>query len=103
MNFDSPDPSAGRSSSGDLAGWVWCSRCGRCSLQSEAPRPALGLALCSYPDCDGTLALHGWIWSMVRQSHPEYPKEPERGRCYQGPESEVHDFTPKCGSCAEAS
>jgi DNA-binding CsgD family transcriptional regulator len=38
--------------------------------------------MCPYEDCDGDAVLDAWEWDRIRESHPEYPEIPEKGKAY---------------------
>ncbi len=61
--------------------WIWCSRCERCYKKGEH-RIANGLRMCPYEGCSGDWVIDVWEWNTVRENHPEYPAEPERGKVY---------------------
>jgi hypothetical protein len=78
--------------------WLWCGLCFRCSRKGDLSPGADLLSQCSYEDCDGKLAYHGWLWKAVRQRHPDFPEIPERGVCYAGP---LPGQTASGGPCAK--
>ncbi len=72
--------------------WSWCARCHRAYVTGTGrvirftpdalhPHPAT-LSLCPYPDCRGSTARDGWLWSTIRLHHAEYPATPERNVIY---------------------
>lgn len=38
--------------------------------------------MCPYEDCDGDAVIDAWEWDRIRESHPEYPEIPEKGKVY---------------------
>lgn len=40
------------------------------------------LQMCPYEDCNGDAVLDAWEWDRIRESHPEYPEIPEKGKVY---------------------
>jgi hypothetical protein len=80
--------------------WLWCGLCSRCSRKGDLSPGNDLLLQCSYDDCDGKLAYHGWLWKAVRARHPEFPEVPLRNVCYAGP---LPDQVASRGPCSEAS
>ncbi|MCA9932964.1 MAG: hypothetical protein KC415_03525 [Anaerolineales bacterium] len=62
--------------------WVWCLHCGRCYRVGEHRDMSDGLQYCAYADCNGDAVFDVWEWLVIRASHPEYPKQPERNKEY---------------------
>jgi len=40
------------------------------------------LQMCPYEDCDGDTVLDSKEWSVIRESHPNYPDTPVHGVVY---------------------
>lgn len=71
----------------EVGDWLWCLECERCYQPGEFrlevdEEDGFGYQMCPYEGCDGSTVLDGKPWGSIREKHPEYPEEPERGVVY---------------------
>ena len=61
--------------------WLWCLHCERVYKAGEY-REINGLQMCPYEGCNGDTVLDAWSWSNLKETHPNFPELPIRGKIY---------------------